>query len=151
MPKPAKPDILRFRVTLRHVSPPVWRRIEVPASYNFWELHVAIQDAMGWTDSHLHVFRINNPRTGKLNDIGIPDDDGFVGDPVSLPGWTIPIARYFAAIGAKAKYEYDFGDGWEHDIKLEAKVTREPDPAAFNPRDVHFDNPQHRWELAFGR
>ena len=127
MPKPAKPDIVRFRVALRHVSPPVWRRIEVPASYDFWELHVAIQDAMGWTDSHLHVFRINNPRTGTVDDIGIPDDDQFMDGPFSLPGWKTPIAKYFAAIGAKAKYAYDFGDGWEHDVTLEAKVAREPD------------------------
>lgn len=39
---------LQFMVTLRHVTPRVWRRVEVPASYSFWDLHVAIQDAMGW-------------------------------------------------------------------------------------------------------
>ncbi len=49
---------LRFKITLRHITPRIWRRIEVPASYSFWDLHVAIQDAMGRLDYHLHVFRV---------------------------------------------------------------------------------------------
>ncbi len=42
--------ILRFKVELLGIKPPIWRRIEVPASYMFWDLHVAIQDAIGWWD-----------------------------------------------------------------------------------------------------
>jgi hypothetical protein len=40
-------QILRFKIQLREIRPAIWRRIEVPASYTFWDLHVAIQDAMG--------------------------------------------------------------------------------------------------------
>jgi len=40
--------VLCFTVTLEETAPPIWRRIEIPATYDFWGLHVAIQDAMGW-------------------------------------------------------------------------------------------------------
>jgi Plasmid pRiA4b ORF-3-like protein len=118
---------LQFKITLRHIKPRIWRRIEVPASYSFWDLHVAIQDAMGWLDYHLHVFRVRNPETRQDEEIGIPDEDPFEGDPVYLPGWTVPIGKYFYLGGTRAQYEYDFGDGWEHDVELEAIGRREPD------------------------
>jgi len=55
--------ILRIRVELdlEGEAPPVWRVIEVPADANFWALHVAIQDAMGWLDYHLHAFEVAGP------------------------------------------------------------------------------------------
>lgn len=87
-------QILQFKVRLGDIRPTIWRRIEVPASYSFWDLHVAIQDAMGWFDSHLHSFEVLNPETGEVDVIGIPDPDGFVENPVVLPGWKTPVARY---------------------------------------------------------
>ncbi|HPP37607.1 MAG TPA: plasmid pRiA4b ORF-3 family protein, partial [Thermosynergistes sp.] len=45
-------NVYQFKITLRDIKPPIWRRIQVPETYTFWDLHVAIQDAMGWTDSH---------------------------------------------------------------------------------------------------
>lgn len=121
-----KRSTLQFKVTLDEVEPPVWRRIEVPAGYSFWDLHVAIQDAMGWLDYHLHVFLVRNPETGESEEIGIPDEGAFVGDPVALPGWETPVARYFRKLGDCATYEYDFGDGWVHEIELEAVSRRQP-------------------------
>ncbi len=115
-----------FRVSLKEIEPTIWRRLEVPASYSFWDLHVAIQDAMGWLDYHLHVFRVANPETGRIEEIGIPDKEAFEGDPVSLPGWEIPLAEYFIKPGDRADYEYDFGDGWEHEIVLEKIQPRVP-------------------------
>jgi len=112
-------NVLQFKVSLKDIEPPIWRRIQVPQNYSFWDLHVAIQDAMGWFDSHLHLFSILNPETNKYDDIGIPDPDAFIGDPVFLPGWELPISRYFNNPGVKSKYEYDFGDEWIHDVVLE--------------------------------
>jgi Plasmid pRiA4b ORF-3-like protein len=120
-----KRDTLQFKVTLLDVTPPVWRRIEVPAKYSFWDLHVAIQDAMGWRDYHLHMFRVPNAATGQIDEIGIPDEEAFEGDSVCVPGWEVPVARYFPAVGARGTYEYDFGDGWIHEIALEAIGPRE--------------------------
>ena len=45
-----KNQVLQFSVTLQGIEPKIWRRIHVPSDYNFWDLHVAIQDAMGWQD-----------------------------------------------------------------------------------------------------
>jgi hypothetical protein len=48
----------QFLIVLKGTDPLVWRRIQVPEAYSFWDLHVAIQDAMGWLDYHLHEFRL---------------------------------------------------------------------------------------------
>lgn len=80
----------QFRVVLLEVAPPIWRAIQVPETYSFWDLHVALQDSMGWLDYHLHLFRVTEPVTGEVVQIGIPDDDPLEGDEPILPGWGIP-------------------------------------------------------------
>ena len=121
----AEPRVYQFNVALLEITPPIWRTIQVPETYTFWDLHVAIQDAMGWLDYHLHLFHVNQPDTGEVVKIGIPDDDAFEGDEPHLPGWEIPVATYFHRPGIVVRYEYDFGDGWEHEVTLEAIVPRE--------------------------
>ena len=118
-------EVYEFKVVLLEVAPPVWRTIQVPGTCSFWDLHVAIQDSMGWLDYHLHLFRVKRPDTGDAVQIGIPDDDAFEGDEPILPGWEVAIADYFTHPGAVARYEYDFGDGWEHEVTLEAIVPRQ--------------------------
>lgn len=110
-------QILRFKITLKGIKPPIWRRIEIPSSATFWALHVAIQDAMGWTDTHLHEFSTTD-EFGPGMRIGVPDEDGW-GAPVAA-GWTRKLSPVFGFPGAKAEYVYDFGDGWEHTILLES-------------------------------
>ena len=71
--------VFQFKITLLEISPSIWRRVQVPASYSFWDLHVAIQDAMGWLDYHLHAFRF--PQSGEQGlEIGIPFG-GFLPNP----------------------------------------------------------------------
>jgi len=118
------PRVYQFKVSLMEITPPIWRTIQVPETSSFWELHVALQDVMGWLDYHLHLFRMSKPGTGEEAKIGIPDDDPFEGDEPVLPGWEVLIAPYFSHAGAVARYDYDFGDGWEHEITLEAIVPR---------------------------
>ena len=119
-----KRDTLEFQILLREIEPSVWRRIEVPASYSFWDLHVAIQDVMGWQDYHLHAFRVRNRATGQLDQIGIPNEDRFEDEPEFLAGWVVPVADYLSQPGDSAVYEYDFGDGWEHHLILDAVQRR---------------------------
>ena len=111
-------QVYQFKITLEEIDPPIWRRIQVPETYSFWDLHVAIQDAMGWTDSHLHQFEMTNPKTREEVDIGIPDEE-WEDEAVTLAGWDIKIADYFSQENSSAIYIYDFGDNWEHTIKLE--------------------------------
>jgi hypothetical protein len=120
-------QIYQFKITLRDIRPPIWRRIQVPENYTFWDLHVAIQDAMGWLDYHLHAFRVKNPADGETAEIGIPDDDdaGFRADQKIKAGWVVKISDYFSSERNKASYAYDFGDGWEHSLKFEKILPRD--------------------------
>lgn len=91
----------------------------MPGNYSFWDLHVAIQDAMGWLDYHLHAFRLPESDTSESVEIGIPDDEEFAPVRQTVAGWDVSLSSYFARPGRTAVYEYDFGDGWIHDILLE--------------------------------
>jgi len=115
--------LYQFKVTLQDVKPAVWRRIQTPARYSFWDLHIAIQDAMGWNDTHLHEFRIPHPKTRQLESIGIPDDDDFMPEKEVSHCRERSIADYFSTDNATARYVYDFGDDWNHDIVFEQTVT----------------------------
>lgn len=109
------------------ILPPIWREILVPSFYSFWDLHVAIQGAMGWLDYHLHEFRVQDPLSAEEIEIGIPDEEYFgLGAPI-LAGWEFPIASYLDEPGQTANYEHDFGDGWEHQILLKEIVRLEQD------------------------
>ena len=116
-------NVLQFKIQLRDVESAIWRRIVVPAEYTFWDLHVAIQDAMGWLNCHLHLFRLDNPGDEPTL-VGLPDPDPEPGDPIYHPDWRFPIAPYFAEPGDAAVYEYDFCEGWEHDVILEEVIPR---------------------------
>jgi len=115
-------QVYQFKITLKDIKPPIWRRIQVPETYTFWDLHVAIQDVMSWVDYHLHKFEIANPSTGLTADIGIPYQDW--GTNV-LPGWEHKIADYFSMENRSADYTYDFGDDWRHKIQLEKILPRD--------------------------
>ncbi len=110
--------VYQFKITLKDTRPPVWRRIQVPETFTFWDLHCAIQDAMGWLDMHLHAFRIFNPKIGIKSEIGMPDPE-FEFDRNTLPGWKQHISKWFTPVNSRAAYMYDFGDGWDHQIDLE--------------------------------
>jgi len=116
--------VYQFKILLKGIKPPVWRRIQVPKTYTFWDLHVAIQDAMGWEDYHLHEFEMVDPSTGMKVRIGIPSED-YDWAAETLLGWKQKIADYFSAENRLANYVYDFGDNWEHKIKLEKIVDRD--------------------------
>lgn len=115
---------LRFRVTLQEVAPPIWREIELLSGGSLWELHIAIQDAMGWKDRHLHLFRFKPP-SGEPVEVGFPDPDLPPGAHKVLPTWEQPLGGFFAKVGASAEYRYDFGDGWHHEVKLVAISPRQ--------------------------
>ena len=74
MSKKAK-NVFQFKIALEGIKPAIWRQIQVPETYSFWDLHVAIQDSMGWLDYHLHQFKILNPQTENEELIGIPSGE----------------------------------------------------------------------------
>ena len=114
--------VYQFKITLKGTEPPIWRRIQIPETYTFWDLHVAIQDAMGWEDYHLHEFEFTDPSTRIKTRIGIPDEES---DSEILPDWKQKIAKWFSLETRQAKYTYDFGDGWKHLVELEKILARD--------------------------
>ena len=110
----------QFLIVLSGTDPLVWRRLQVPVTYSFWDLHVAIQDAMGWLDYHLHEFRLLDAKN-KITAIGIPTDEE-PGQRPLIPSWRVRISEYFnhrLYHALPALYVYDFGDDWEHALVYE--------------------------------
>ena len=121
--------VYQFEIVLNNIEPKIWRRIQVPNTFSFWDLHCAITDSLGWLDYHLHLFTMKNPKTGKTDRIGIPDkeDADMLGYKV-LPSWGKRIGQYFnlnEKPNTTCKYDYDFGDGWEHVVTLEDNLEKE--------------------------
>jgi hypothetical protein len=117
-------QVYQFKIVLNGIKPLIWRRVQVPETYSFWDLHVAIQDAMGWQDYHLHRFEITNPLTGMKTNIGIPNEKS-TSEGDLLPGWKHRISHYFTMANNKAMYLYDYlVDNWNHTLTLEGRFSR---------------------------
>ncbi len=103
--------LLQLKIELAGIKPLIWRRVVVPETITLAKLHQVIQAAMGWTDSHLHEFEIAGEH------YGIPDPDDAFGPPVVSEAR----AKLGKSLGnmASFRYVYDFGDDWEHKIKVE--------------------------------
>jgi hypothetical protein len=76
---------------------------------------MAIQYSMGWLNYHLHEFR----KDGKAYSPKTDDDIGHWDDSFMFDYKNMKISDILMQENEKIEYEYDFGDGWEHDIKLE--------------------------------
>jgi len=101
--------VYQLKITLRGVSkPPVWRRVLVPAGLSLNALHEVIVRAMGWDGGHLHVF------SDGFGSYGMPDAELDREDETE-----VAIGELVEEQGDRLSYTYDFGDGWEHDIRLE--------------------------------
>lgn len=112
-------------IVLADTDPLVWRRIQVPESYSFWDLHVAIQDAMGWLDCHLHEFKVlTDGEPGRVERIGLPMEE-FGDDRPLRPGWTVPISDVLVRGLLPMLYLYDFGDDWQHLVMYEGPAPVE--------------------------
>ena len=118
------PAACRIKVTLSDVRPPIWRRIEIASNVTFKELHDILQVVMGWTNSHLHVFEVGDQR------IGVPDAEA----PDEVPEKNVFLGDVLKQGTRRFRYDYDFGDGWEHDLEVEELF--EPEPGTVLPRCI---------------
>jgi hypothetical protein len=104
----------QLKITLRGSRPPIWRRVIVPGSTTLEKLHEVIQVAMGWTNGHLHAFEVAGTAFSG------PGPDGYVDDENEFEDERKHcLAELMPREKMKFRYEYDFGDGWEHDIVVE--------------------------------
>jgi hypothetical protein len=120
--KSAANTVYQFKITLVGSKPPIWRRIQVE-DCTLDKLHEHIQTAMGWTNSHLHQFEIFEKRYGdpELLDDGFDDSDCIDSTRTKISDITPNAGKRFSFT-----YEYDFGDGLEHEILFEGSPTKEP-------------------------
>ena len=95
-------------VRLREISPPIWRTVELPGASTLEDVHFALQVAMGWTNSHLHQFEIGSARYGAVQYDEAP----------GLKDERRARLQDVVDAGDRFVYEYDFGDGWEHDVTV---------------------------------
>ncbi len=123
--RPAAPEAAYIlQVTLTDIEPAIWRKIQVPSNATLDWLHAVIQIAMGWTNSHLHHFCVNEKYYGPTG----PEFDPFesVGSSKQLDERKFTLKQIAPAEGAAFLYEYDFGDSWLHEIRVEKILP--PDP-----------------------
>ncbi|HEX6521499.1 MAG TPA: plasmid pRiA4b ORF-3 family protein [Streptosporangiaceae bacterium] len=110
--------LLLVRITLQDVdSPPVWRRVLIPAAYSLDRVHAVIQVAMGWEDYHLHAFRVGGVGYAP------PDPE----DELGYRDETKVRLADLAATAKRIEYEYDFGDSWEHELLIEERTVAADD------------------------
>lgn len=110
----------QLKVTLAEIEPAIWRRIVVPSDITFAKLHLVLQVAMGWQNSHMHLFetadtRIGEPQAGDFPD-GIETRDER----------RVQLRDVAPKKGMVVGYEYDFGDSWAHQILVESVSPADP-------------------------
>jgi len=149
-------SIYVIRIVLKNSKPPIWRKLAVPSGVTLGQLHELIQLSMGWDDEHLHQFMVRDkkPRPtreernqyllsrfqqgGNLGLEGLgpmrgeryfgPTTDP-MGNPMDLDGEDedgVTLAEVCPKAKCKLTYEYDFGDGWEHEITVQKIADPEP-------------------------
>ena len=108
----ARDDVgYQLKIRLRGLRPPVWRRVVVP-DVTLRTLHEIVQQAMGWENYHMHAFEARGARYGHPDrELGLRDEG------------RARLSSLMSRPGDKLGYEYDFGDGWEHEIVLEKLVA----------------------------
>ena len=98
-------DLVGLRISLCDVKPTAWRRIVVPAAIRLDQLHRVIQAAMGWEDAQLWSFHLHGVHYG----------------PETGQNPRVPFARFRLRSGERFTYVYDFGDWWEHEVRVEPR------------------------------
>jgi len=117
-------NAVQVRVSIDRIEPQIWRRLEVPTHFNLRELHLVLQAAFGWTNSHLHEFEIGGLSYGdELADAERRDDD-----PRTFEEVEVRLRDFTREPGTTFRYVYDMGDNWVHTVCLEKHLGLEPAP-----------------------
>jgi hypothetical protein len=117
----------RVRVDLRGTKPPVWRRLELSSHLFLDEVHEILQTAFGWTDSHLHRFASGGSGFDRHAQLYLCPFDVEEGEDDGVPGEDVRLDEVLVEVGETLHYAYDYGDGWEHVVRLEAVLDRSAD------------------------
>lgn len=107
---PFGPTVHTLRVSVLNVEPEVWRRVVVSSETPLPKLNRVLERVMGWEGYHLHLFDVFGIR------FGVPDEDmdSVINEKAATLKQVLPY------VGMGLRWDYDFGDGWEHDVVVEA-------------------------------
>lgn len=116
---PKSENAIQFKVALKYIRPPIWRRVVLPDNFTLAQLHEVIQVTMGWYNCHLHSFNIGgidytDSQASEMGGMGMEDEeDVFLSQVITRPK-------------QKFVYQYDFGDSWDHEIVVEKILPIDP-------------------------
>ena len=100
-----------LRCTVEEMTDPVWRVLRVPSNISLHHLHHVLQAAMEWQDCHLHLFMAGKreyaPRYAEVEG--------------ALDSAQCSLAEVLPGVGTAITYNYDFGDDWMVEVRLEAE------------------------------
>ena len=111
MSETPEPAIYQLEVLLLGISPMIWRRLLVCSTTTITDFHYILQITTGWSDDHLHMFRIHGKQYGIARIGGLSFSD----DPC-----TVRLNDFRFRINETFLYEYDFTDDWRHQVRVEA-------------------------------
>ena len=119
--KPAAPQgIYQLHVSLLDITPVIWRRLWIPGNLKLSKLDRVIQEAFGWTNSHLHSFQIGG------EEYGMADLETMDGDEDLKDDRKFTLTQVLTDAIKEFEYAYDFGDGWQHRIVVEGIMAPTP-------------------------
>ncbi|KQC15680.1 MAG: hypothetical protein APR56_13000 [Methanosaeta sp. SDB] len=116
-------SVYQLKVTLKGISPPIWRRFQVTDDITLPKFHRVLQAIMGWEDYHLHVFDIGGvsysmpyyPGEVDLDEMGMTSEK------------RVKLSKLALAEKSRFLYEYDLGDSWIHEILVEKILPPDPE------------------------
>ncbi len=116
---PPAEKAIQFKVALRYIRPPIWRRMVLPDNFTLGQLHDVIQVTMGWDNCHMHAFRFGEVQytsqaASAMGEMDMENEE------------TVFLSRMITRPKQKFIYEYDFVDSWEHEVVVEKIVPTAP-------------------------
>lgn len=109
-------EVFQVKISLLESKPLIWRRVLVPSNFSLKKFHQVIQIVMGWQNSHLHLFLVDDVTYSEY-------ELEFEDEPEAKPT-SIKLSKVFS-VSNSFLYEYDFGDGWKHQVTLEKTLEHE--------------------------
>lgn len=109
-------QLIQFKISLNESLPLVWRQVLVHKDTTFFELHHIIQITMGWQNYHMFEYNVKGYRIGTIDEGDRVE--GFGSDSL-LESRITQLCDIVSEVGDIIKYEYDFGDGWQHTLEVQ--------------------------------
>jgi hypothetical protein len=120
---PPPESVFQLRIALRYIKPPIWRRVLVPDNWVLGDLHHLFVPVMGWAGYHMHQFSFGGGfRQERYSTHEMMMECG----PEMHDEDSVTLRQVILRKGQVFTYEYDFGDSWLHEVKVEKILPHDP-------------------------